>query len=40
MAPLIDLGDNYRGLLLAILPPGAFILFGLLLAINNLARKI
>ncbi len=39
MAPLIDLGDNYRGLLLAILPPGAFILFGLLLALKNLTSN-
>lgn len=38
-APLIELGDNYRGLLIAILPPGAFILFGLLLAVVNLTRK-
>jgi len=34
--PLIDLGENYRGLLIAILPPGAFVLFGLLLALRNL----
>ena len=36
MPPLLDLGEHYRGLLLAILPPGAFILFGLLLAVKNL----
>lgn len=34
--PLIDLGEHYRGLLIAILPPGAFVLFGLLLAVKNL----
>ena len=34
--PLIDLGGHYRGLLVAILPPGAFILFGLLLVVKNL----
>jgi len=39
MPPLIDLGEHYRGLLLAILPPGAFILFGLLLAVVNLTGK-
>lgn len=35
LPPLIDLGEHYRGLLIAILPPGAFILFGMLLAIHN-----
>lgn len=39
MTPLLDLGDNYQGLLLAILPPGAFILFGLLLVIKNLCTQ-
>lgn len=39
VAPLIELGENYRGLLIAILPPGAFILFGLLLALNNCIRN-
>ena len=29
------LGDDYRGLLLAVLPPGAFIGLGLLLALKN-----
>lgn len=29
------LGDEYRGLLVAILPPGAFILLGLLIAARN-----
>lgn len=36
---LLQLGDQYRGLLLAILPPGAFIAFGLLLALKNLIRS-
>lgn len=36
MPPLLDIGEHYRGLLLAILPPGAFILFGLLLVVRNL----
>lgn len=36
LPPLIDLGEDYRGLLVAILPPGAFILFGLLLVVKNL----
>ncbi len=35
--PLIDLGEQYQGLLIAILPPGAFILFGLLLVLKNLS---
>jgi len=34
-APLVDISPNYSGLLVAILPPGAFILFGLLLALKN-----
>ena len=37
--PLLNLGSNYRGLLFAILPPGAFILFGLLLVLKNLSTK-
>lgn len=37
--PLIDLGNHYRGLLVAILPPGAFILFGLLLVVKNLTDR-
>ncbi len=32
----LDFGANYSGLLLAILPPGAFIILGLLLAVKNL----
>ncbi len=32
----IALGENFRGLLVAILPPGAFIGLGLLIAIKNL----
>jgi len=39
LPPLLDLGEHYRGLLLAILPPGAFILFGLLLVIRNLINR-
>ena len=39
MPPLVDIGNHYRGLLLAILPPGAFILFGLLLALKNLTTR-
>ncbi len=35
-APLLNFGEQYRGLLIAILPPGAFILFGLLLVFKNL----
>jgi len=35
---LIDISGNYKGLLIAILPPGAFILFGLLLALRNLKQ--
>jgi len=34
--PLVDISQSYGGLLVAILPPGAFILFGLLLALKNL----
>ncbi len=33
--PLQLLGEDYRGLLIAILPPGAFILLGLLIAARN-----
>lgn len=33
--PIIDITQSYSGLLVAILPPGAFILFGLLLALKN-----
>ena len=33
--PLHLLGEDYRGLLIAILPPGAFILLGLLIAARN-----
>lgn len=32
----LSLGDDYEGLLLAILPPGAFIGLGLLIAVKNL----
>lgn len=32
--------DNYRGLLVAILPPGAFILLGLLIAAKNILHNI
>ena len=32
----ISLVDNYRGFLLAILPPGAFIGLGMLVALKNL----
>jgi len=32
---LLTLGDNYPGFLLAVLPPGAFIGLGLLIAIKN-----
>ena len=39
MPPLVDAGEHYRGLLLAILPPGAFILFGLLLALKNVTTR-
>jgi len=38
----IHFGDNYQGVLLAILPPGAFIGLGLLIAFKNMldAKKI
>lgn len=36
---LLTLGDNYPGFLLAILPPGAFIGLGLLIAIKNAIDK-
>lgn len=39
LPPLIDLGEHYRGLLIAILPPGAFVLFGLLLVLKNLCTQ-
>lgn len=32
----IDIGPHYSGMLLAVLPPGAFLLLGLLLALKNL----
>jgi electron transport complex protein RnfE len=32
---LLTLGDDYPGFLLAVLPPGAFIGLGLLIAIKN-----
>jgi electron transport complex protein RnfE len=35
----ITLFDNYRGYLLAILPPGAFIGLGLLIAVKNIIDK-
>jgi len=35
----IHLFDNYRGYLLAILPPGAFIGLGLLIAGKNIIDK-
>jgi len=31
----ISMGDNFKGALLAILPPGAFIGLGLMLALKN-----
>lgn len=31
----LSLGDDYQGLLLAILPPGAFIGLGLMIALKN-----
>ena len=34
-----SLGDNYQGLLLAILPPGAFMGLGFLIAIKNILDK-
>jgi electron transport complex protein RnfE len=36
---MITLGDNFHGALLAILPPGAFIGLGLLIAVKNLIDK-
>lgn len=39
LPPLINLGEHYRGLLIAILPPGAFVLFGLLLVVKNLCSQ-
>ena len=36
---LLTLGDDYPGFLLAILPPGAFIGLGLLIAIKNIIDK-
>ena len=35
----IQVFDNYQGLLLAILPPGAFIGMGILIAIKNVIDK-
>jgi electron transport complex protein RnfE len=35
----LSLGDNYQGLLLAILPPGAFIGLGFLIALKNIIDK-
>jgi len=35
----LSLGDDYQGLLLAILPPGAFIGLGLMIAVKNLIDK-
>ncbi len=35
----ITFGENYRGFLLAVLPPGAFIGLGLLIAIKNIIDK-
>jgi len=35
----ITLFDNYSGFLLAILPPGAFLVMGLLIAIKNIVDK-
>ena len=34
-----SLGEDFRGMLLAILPPGAFIGLGFLIAIKNLIDK-
>jgi electron transport complex protein RnfE len=36
---LLTLGDDYPGFLLAVLPPGAFIGLGLLIAIKNYIDK-
>jgi Na+-translocating ferredoxin:NAD+ oxidoreductase subunit E len=35
----LDLGDGFQGALLAILPPGAFIALGLLIALKNVIDK-
>ncbi len=35
----LDLGDSFQGALLAILPPGAFIALGLLIALKNVIDK-
>ena len=35
----ITFGENYRGFLLAVLPPGAFIGLGLLIALKNIIEK-
>ena len=35
----IQLPDDYRGLLIAILPPGAFIILGLLIALKNVMQQ-
>ena len=35
----LDLGDSFQGALLAILPPGAFIALGLLIALKNIIDK-
>lgn len=34
-----QLSENYRGLLIAILPPGAFIILGLLIALRNTLQQ-
>ena len=35
----LTLFDNYQGFLLAILPPGAFLVMGLLIAVKNIVDK-
>jgi len=35
----LSLGDNFKGMLIAILPPGAFIGLGLMIAMKNVADK-
>jgi len=35
----LSLGDNFQGLLFAILPPGAFFFLGLLIALKNIIDK-
>jgi electron transport complex protein RnfE len=35
----LDLGESFHGALLAILPPGAFIGLGLLIALKNIVDK-